>query len=163
MGEFFFKQWTSQFRKKPLICVFKGLNLESLPWFWFLFDRLYTNRPTISSCADPLHVHVDFPQHWGISVCQYIKMIKVTCCLLLRHASSLHQREKHTAVNMCSSHWTIGHLSACPNCACWQWLGLAVGLVLSDTVERPGFHSTSCLAALQWKYPVMWPVGLPQL
>lgn len=62
---------------------------------------------------------------------------------------------------MCSPIWTIGHLSACPNCACWQWLGLAVGPVLSETVERPGFHSTSCFPSLQWKSSVMWPAGFP--
>lgn len=70
-------------------------------------------------------------------------VIKVSCRPLILPVSPLHasQRETPTAVNMCSPHWTIGHLSACPNCACWQWLGLAVDLVLSETVERPGFHS----------------------
>lgn len=40
-------------------------------------------------------------------------------------------------------------------------LGLAVGPVSSEAVERPGFHCTSCLPSSQWKSPVMWPAGFP--
>lgn len=68
-------------------------------------------------------------------------------------------RETPAFTNTCRPHWTSRPRTR-PNCACWQWLGLAAGCMLSEAAERSGFHSTSCLPSLQWKSPVMWRMGL---